>query len=329
MATITKLPSGKYRIRKMHRGKAYSVVVDYKPGKIEAERIVLDQIRKFPTGRMTLGEALESFVADRSIALSPSTIRTYNSMIRNLPDDDKDLILQNLDQKTMQLLVDRYAVHRSPKSVRNLVGFLSPALSRQGLHFDLTLPEKEKPDVYIPSDEDVRALLEEAKGTRYYVPLSLACYGLRRGEICALTIDDLDGQILRINKALVQDEHQQWVLKSTKTAYSVRTVKIDAHLADMIRFQGFIYKGSPESINEWMLKTQEKLGQNRYTLHKLRHYFASVCHSMGVPDKDIMSMGGWKTNATLQRVYQHAMEKDLEKAADQFADRMASVLERK
>ena len=59
--------------------------------------------------------------------------------------------------------------------------------------------------------------------------------GLRRSEICALTIDDVDGDTVSINKALVLDKDKNWVVKTTKTTASTRTIVIPSHIADLIR----------------------------------------------------------------------------------------------
>lgn len=53
------------------------------------------------------------------------------------------------------------------------------------------LPQKVKSEPYTPNQDDVRKILEAAKGTMFEIPISLACYGMRRSEICALTLDEL------------------------------------------------------------------------------------------------------------------------------------------
>ncbi len=92
----------------------------------------------------------------------------------------------------------------------------------QTLRFVPTLPQKVKNEPYIPSDDDIKRILECAKDTEYEIPIILACYGLRRSEICALTLDDLDGDVIRINKAKVMNEDAKWVEKTTKTTSSTR-----------------------------------------------------------------------------------------------------------
>ena len=90
---------------------------------------------------------------------------------------------------------------------------------------EVTLPMKEKKSEYIPSAEDVKRIFAEVKGTRYEVPLSLAALGLRRSEICALEMSDLNGCELAINKAVVLNKNQEWTVKPTKTTDSTRTPK--------------------------------------------------------------------------------------------------------
>ncbi len=54
-------------------------------------------------------------------------------------------------------------------------------------------------------------ILEHAKDTEYEIPILLACYGLCRSEICALTLEDINGDIVSISKAMVPDENREWV----------------------------------------------------------------------------------------------------------------------
>ena len=106
----------------------------------------------------------------------------------------------------------------SPKSVSNHHGFISAVLNvfSPNLKLNTTLPQKSKNEPYIPSDDDVKRILEYASGSKYEIPIVLACYGLRRSEICALTPEDLDGDVVTINKALVQDENKEWIVVSGK-----------------------------------------------------------------------------------------------------------------
>lgn len=58
----------------------------------------------------------------------------------------------------------------------------------------------------------------------------LACFGLRHSEICALALEDINGNIVTINKALVLNKNKDWVLKHTKTPEGTREIWIPDNL---------------------------------------------------------------------------------------------------
>lgn len=134
---------------------------------------------------------------------------------------------------------------------------------------------------------------------------------MRRSEICALTPEDIDGDVVRIDKAKVLNEKKEWVIKTTKTVHSTRNIIIPPELAEKIREQGYVYKGHPNSISRYLEKVEQDLGIPHFSLHKLRHYFASEMSALGVPEADILRMGGWETDHVMKSVYRHSMmEKD-------------------
>lgn len=57
---------------------------------------------------------------------------------------------------------------------------------------------------------------------------------MRRSEICALTLDDIEGDALHIRKAIVLNENNEWVIKTTKTTEGTRDIVIpDADIMQM------------------------------------------------------------------------------------------------
>jgi integrase len=176
---------------------------------------------------------------------------------------------------------------------------------------------KRPAEAYTPNLEDVQRILKAVDGTRYDVPFHLAVFGLRRSEICALTEHDLDGNQLRINKALVWDG-SQWVTKDyPKTTESFRTIYLPDYLVEK-----FHRLGAPDvyinHINDHLHAVQDSLGIKRFRLHDFRHFFASYSHAIGLSDADIMAVGGWKTDHVMKSVYRQAMK--TEEAMKIFAD---------
>ena len=325
---IEKLPSGSYRARKMYKGITYTVTFEYKPTQKEILQALSEEMEaaNLKKVQMTFRAAAESYIDLKGNILSPSTIREYTSTIKRLSQAFVEKRISDITALDVQKEINTLSVGRTPKTVRNYHGFISAVLGtfRPNLVLTTTLPQKRKNEPYIPSDKDVKLILKEVENTPFEVPIMLACWGLRRSEICALTINDLEGDILTINKALVMDQDKKWVIKTTKTTESTREVVIPTVLADKIRRQGFVYKGHPNSISKHLECVQNRLGIPRFSVHKLRHYFASKMSALGIPEADILKMGGWETDHIMKKVYRHSLQtKETQKLA---TDKLSSEL---
>lgn len=320
---IEKLPSGSYRIRKMYKGKTHTVVFDHKPTQKEAMQAMAEELDKVQCSKhdgLTFKVAVQKYIESKKNILSPSTIRGYSGIVRQISNTFLNCDIYDITALDVQSEINRIAGSCSPKTVRNHHGFISAVLGafRPDLKLNTTLPQKVKKEPYIPSDDDVKKILDCARGTEYEIPIILACYGMRRSEICALTPEDINGDVVSITKAKVQDENLEWVIKTTKTTASTRDIVIPVEIADKIRAKGYVYKGHPGEITKFLAASQKKLGIPPFSIHKLRHYFASKMSAMNIPEEDILRSGGWETAYVMKGVYRHAMEdknKDAQRAA--------------
>lgn len=306
--TIDKLPSGSYRIRHTQDKRTYSLTIPYKPTKKEAFEIIQNKINNVHECMM-FKDAAQEYIKVKTNVLSPATIREYSSILRNLPDWFTRLDVAQIDDYTLQKFVNQHSADHTPKSTRNVYGFVMGVirLFYPKTNISATLPQKPHTEHYTPSHDDVKRILEEAAGTEYYVPVYLATLSLRCSEICALTIFDLKDDTLTINKALVRSNNG-YVLKDTpKTDKSNRKVQIPHELAEKIREQGYVYKNYPQQINKFLRRTQKKLGIPSFGVHRLRHYFASYAHELGYSDAVIQAVGGWSTDNVMKSVYRHAL----------------------
>ena len=310
---IEKLKSGSYRIRQMVEGKIYSITISYQPTKQQAAALINNIVENSSGLKGTFYYYANDYISIKEKILSPRTVKEYYTTLKTIPDWFSRLHIDNVKKQDVQRVINELSVTRSPKTVRNYHGFIAAVFNMYRPKFILntTLPKKEKHDDYIPTANDVKRILESAEGTEYHVFLKLACMGLRRSEICALNVDDIDNNnVLHINKALVLDKNNSWVIKSTKTTASTRDIPIPEQLAAQIREQGYVFKQTPNTVIKWLNKTQDALGIQRFALHKLRHYFASTLLEKGANYKDIMSLGGWETDDVMKTVYQHSMKKE-------------------
>lgn len=319
-----------YRVRKMYKGQMYTVTFEHKPTQKEAMLAMADELQKVQKKHesMTFQVAAEEYIEAKRNVLSPTTIRGYNSAMKTISKKFQGINIHDVTALDIQTEINRLAKEHSPKTVRNYHGFISAVLGTfcPNLKICTTLPQKLKNEPYIPSDEDVKKILECSKGTEYEIPIILACYGLRRSEICALTLDDIKMDVVSIRKAKVLNEDAEWVEKSTKTVSSTREIIIPMEIADRIRDKGYVYKGHPNSITVYLGKIEDRLGMPHFPLHKLRHYFASKMSALNIPEADIMKMGGWETDHVMKSVYRHSMMGKEEKAKREAADKLKNAI---
>lgn len=278
--------------------------------------------------RMTFRKAAEDYVDMKKNVLSPRTIKEYSKMPGRLPDWWNELPISDITQIEINRLINEIAKVKSPKTVRNYHGFVSTVLGTfcPSLKIYTTLPQRVKSEPYISSQGDVKRILEEIKDSQFEIPITLACYGMRRAEICALQPEDISGDIVHISKDMVQNAKKEWVIKTTKTTESTRKIIIPMELAEKIRTQGYVYRGHPNSITKHLEQVEDKLNIPRFPLHKLRHYFASQMSALGVPDADILKMGGWETDHVMKSVYRHSMMEKEEQAKRTAAEKFQKTL---
>jgi len=323
---ITKLPSGSYRIRHMVDGVSYSLTVKEKPSKTEAMRLITKKIdRPVTSTSMTVEMACNAYIDAKRNVLSPTTLKEYIGTAKRLPERFKVKRVVNVTSLDVQKVVNDYAARLSPKTVKNYANFIVSVLREQDANIKFPkLPQKEEKIPYIPSVEDVQKVFAQLKDSEHEIAITLCCYGLRRSEVCALTIDDLDGNKLTINKAKVKDVNNEWVIKLPKTPKSTRTIIIPDELADRIREKGYIYKYIPGSICRALHRAEKEAGVPTFPLHKLRHFFASYLYEKGYNSKQIQEMGGWRTDNVMKSVYLHAMNMD--EAKEKAASDISSML---
>lgn len=318
----------KYRVRKMYNGVVYIVDFDHEP---DDKEVFIAVARKLEDESGDTKGSFENYakkyIENRKNVVSPNTIRTYNTKLNQLSDKFKAMNLFEIESEDIQAEVNKLSKKLEPKTVKTAYGFITAVLgsNRSLRRIKVKLPQAIKKDMYEPTNKDIRRILDEVAGTEYSVAFQLGVWGCRQGEICALTMDDLDGNNLRIHRTMVLNENNKWEVKETpKTDESNRIIPLPKKLADEIREQGFIYNKVPNRLNKKIHDVQKKLGITPFKFHTLRSYFASFAHSLGIPDSDILSLGGWATDSVMKRVYRKSIEESKAKSVERFAKSLYS-----
>lgn len=320
--TPVQLPSGSWRCQVMVNGRRVSVV-DADPAVAHAKALALKQglIQQDKTpSAMTVGDAIDRYIESKDAVLSPATVAGYRRIRANALPELMEVRLPALTPEMVQRAINRMAKEKSPKSVRNAHGLLSAAMAAYypNLVLRTTLPQKERYDITIPSMDDAGAIIAAARGTKEELPVLLAIWmGLRMSEIRGLRWPDIDGKILHIRRALV-DEGE----KTTKTYTSSRDLPIPEYIRDLLaacpRTEEHVVPMTRRAIYARFQRLCKKAGVQHYRFHDLRHINASVMLALGVPNRYAQERLGHATDNMLKTVYQHTITAEQERVSEEI-----------
>lgn len=348
MATAKKTKSGSWRIRvfvgRDENGKQLFESFTA-PTKREAERMAAvwnadrkEREKANSRDRMTLETAIDLYIEScRVRGLSPSTIVLYNRMKNNsFPTLLHARVASMTFDDVQNALYDRAKDH-SGKTVKNEFNFLLQVLAMYRPDLDmskLVYAKVTRPDIQIPEDDGVQAFLAAAKDRSpdFYLAVLLATVlGLRRSEICALNWDDLDtvNRTLTIDKALVKDEFNAWVIKETKSKAGTRIKAVpDALYKELIALRTLrkrMVMLTPDAIT----RRHDRLRKScpiPCSFHGLRHYNASVQLALGIPLAYIAAEMGHASTDMVERVYGHVMQNKKKVVASQMSGFATALL---
>ncbi|MBQ9027412.1 MAG: site-specific integrase [Lachnospiraceae bacterium] len=332
---MPRLPSGKYRVKLyLYRdkdGKEHykSFTADTEK---KAQKLALQwQAEHIPeAGNPTLKQACDIFLANRAGTLSPATYRTYNQSFERLEALYPDLFkmhLQAISSERIQQFVSDLSTRKHSRkdtllNAKTVIGYYSvidTVLRTNGVTLrNIKLPQLRRPELVIPEEETIRQLLVEIRGTDLEIPVLLAALGpMRRGEICALRMEDIDFEkhIVHVRRTMVLTADKDWIVKVPKTEAGQRDIEFPAYVTDLIREHGCITSYRPDVLTHRFVRTLEKKGFRHFRFHDLRHYAASFLLALGIPPVYVMERGGWNTEMSMKR-YIHALNKQKKEYAD-------------
>lgn len=262
---------------------------------------------------LSFKDARTQYIERKSNVLSASTIRGYKQMDTYFDMID-DLDIHKITQRDIQEWVNAFSCKHAPKTVKNAHGLLSAILNENDCDIVLKtrLPQRVKPDFYVPTDEDVSRLIQHFHDTGdkdMLIATHLAsCGTLRRSEICGLHSEDVKGNVIHVHKAAVFNDKGELIKKTTKTISSDRYIDLPSYVTDLFPKSGYIVNITPDVITSRFERAIKKLDLPHFRFHDLRHYSASVMHAIGVPDQYIMERGGWSSDAVLKQIYRGTMD---------------------
>lgn len=327
-----KLPSGSWRCQAYvgeRNGKKMRKSFTA-PTKKEAEFLANQYIHEMDayfSDNCTVADAIDRYITARESVLSPSTIKGYRRSQEKDFASINHFSVQVLSSEHIQRFINEISVGRSPKTVKNIWGLLRAALKAVNptRSYFVTLPQSEQIEYSIPTDEDVKNMLNIADPEMKKAIILAAVGTMRRGEISAVEYSDLKGNVLHVHSDMVITPENTYVIKPVpKTSASDRYISFsDSVINQLGDGKGRIVNLDPMQISHRFKTIKKKAGVN-CRFHDLRHYAASIMHAIGVPDQYIMERGGWSSDSVLKSVYRNT----LSDKSKEFSDKTNSYLDK-
>lgn len=328
---ITKLKNGNYSTR---------IYVGKKDGKSVTKRVTAPTpkaLRKLVTEiqlqmhlraslptptSITFGEAFDNFLEIRENVLSPSTMSGYLSIRRCAFQRFMNMEINDITEQMLQAEVSSMASKLSFKTISIRTALFIQVMAeyrREAKNWRIKMPPKKKVSLRIPTRNEVDALVSYCAATKryneYQLPIMFGAFcGLRRGEIVALTYDDIDikNKSVRISKSIVHTPDNEFIPKTPKSYAGNRTVPLTNSMMDLINERK--KEGLPlititlEQITDRFPSILKGAGVEHVRFHDLRHFFASTLVTLNIPDLYAIKLTGHSTTTMLRRVYQHTFE---------------------
>ena len=305
---IRKLPSGNYNTQIQVNGKRKSITASTRN---DVRRLAMQYaVTRSEAPSVPLGNLIDNYIESKRNVLSPSTVERYERIRKRHFNRLMTYPVDQLTSERVQKEINLMSAEYSPKTVRNAYGLITATLDLYApeVKFKVTMPAKVKTEYHIPTTEDVNALINQASPNLKTAIMLAAFCGLRRGEIAALTDTDIHDNFLHVSKSAVIDANHKIIIKKPKTYHSDRYVTMPDIVREHVQNKtGRICPIALSTITREFDALRDRLGL-RCRFHDLRHYYASVLHSIGVPDQYIMESGGWKSDFMLKAVYRNTLD---------------------
>lgn len=209
--------------------------------------------------------------------------------------------------------------------------------------FDIQFPtERERFEIEVLSKSNQKKIMNYIqehftfKNLGIYICLSA---GIRIGEICALTWDDIDIEtgIISIRKTIQRiyviednDRRTELILDSPKTKNSIRDIPMSRDLLRMLKPIKKVVNSSfylltndvkptePRTYRNYYKKLMKELDMPELKFHGLRHSFATRCIESNCDYKTVSVILGHSNISTTLNLYVHPNMEQKKKCIDQM-----------
>jgi integrase len=273
---------------------------------------------------LTLSQAIDAYIAERSNTLSPSTVRGYRIIQRTRFQSTMPRVLSRISPSEWRGIVNDELGIVSRKTVKNAWAFIKSVLSAQGIDVDnavkVSQPRKKRDANWLEPDE-IKKFVAAAADDPLCVPMLLALMSMRISEIDALRWENINphADFIHTTGARIRNENNEYVLKAEqKNLESDRNVpllipELRAAILRDWKPEGKVLSVCQTTLRCAVERTCARAGVRRVTVHQLRHSFASLSAHLRIPAEISMEIGGWNNDKIMKEIYTHIARSDIER----------------
>lgn len=313
--------------------------------------------------QMCVGQWMTVWLNDYSNNLKPSTKRVYAAFIRSrIVPGIGSVSLKNIHPAVIQHFINDLSkpngANLSPKTIKDIHGIIHKALAQAVVlgyipnnpADNCVLPKIVKQKIAPLDDEDMPRFMEEISANPFkMIYITVLFTGLRRGEVCGLTWDNVDFKrnLIYVTQQLQKLPSDETYLFVPPKSSSARTVPIPESLSKLLKAHraaqahmalkagpawhnhlNLVFTNSlgryvsPNSLSRDFKRVVCKIGRPELRFHDLRHTYATLALRAGDNVKTVQDNLGHATAAFTLDVYGHVtndMKKESAQRIEQFA----------
>ncbi len=298
----------------------------------------------------TISEVIKLWTADKKQYVKRSTLSAYLLLVENhlLPAFGNNA---HVEEEELQAFVfKKLEQGLSRKSVKDILIVLKMVLKFGAKNkwiehrtFDIQFPtEREKHTIEVLSRANQKKVMEHLQ--EYFTFRNLGIYiclsaGIRIGEICALTWDDMntDTGIISVRRTIQRiymieegSRKTELILDTPKTKNSIREIPMSKDLLKMLKPMKKIVNPSffvltndakptePRTYRCYYKNLMKELSLPELKFHGLRHSFATRCIESKCDYKTVSVLLGHSNISTTLNLYVHPNLEQKKKCIDQM-----------
>lgn len=295
-------------------------------------------------------KVVELWQADKQQYVKKSTFAAYSLLITNhlLPAFAGNADIHEED--VQQFVFKKLGEGLSQKSVKDILIVLKMVL-RFGVKYnliahhqiDIRFPtERERQEVEVLSKANQRKIMEFVKSNFTFQNLGIyICLsaGLRIGEVCALTWDDIDTEqgVIYVTKTIQRiylvgeiEKRTEVIIDTPKSKNSIREIPMTRDLLRIVKPLKKVVNGSFYVLTNLVAPTEPRTYRNYYKrlmkqlnipalkFHGLRHSFATRCIESNCDYKTVSVLLGHSNISTTLNLYVHPNMEQKKRCVEQM-----------